>query len=130
VEVLAALMLMAIVIPAIMQGVVIAGRAADSAQHRTEAAGLAQSEMATILATESWQNGGQSGDFSPDWPAYSWKSQTGAWAGDTVGAGLQEIDLTVNWIEHGHPASLTLSTLAYTRNVAPTAAGSSSTATQ
>ena len=129
IEVLAALMLIAIVIPAVEQGITIAQRAGDESRHRTEAAGLAQSEMAMILATSSWQTGNQSGDFSPDWPGYTWTSQVAAWPGDTVGAGLSEIDLTVNWSSGGKQNHIILNSLAYTRNTATAAAGSSSTAT-
>jgi prepilin-type N-terminal cleavage/methylation domain-containing protein len=130
IEVLATLLVMSIVIPTVMQGIAIADRAADSARRRTEASGLAQMELATILATESWQNGSQSGDFNPDWPGYQWSSQVAAWPGDTVGAGLQEIDLTVSWTVGGRKSSLTLCSLAYARNVASASSSSSSTGTQ
>jgi len=126
VEVLAALMLIAIVIPAVEQGITVAQRAGDESRHRTEAAGLAQSEMATILTSSSWQTGNQSGDFSPDWPGYTWASQVQSWAGDTVGAGLSEIDLTVSWSSGARQSHIVLSSLAYTRNTATAAAGSSS----
>jgi len=127
IEVISALLILAIVIPAIMEGITVADRAADASRHRTEASGLAQTQLATILSTESWQTGSQSGDFSPDWPAYSWKSDVAAWSGDTEGVGLDQIDLTVTWTERGKPASLKLTTLAYPRNVASSSASSSTT---
>jgi general secretion pathway protein I len=130
IEVLAALMLIAIVIPAVMQGITVAQHAGDSARRRTEAAGLAQTQLATILAMESWQTGSLSGDFSPDFPNYQWKAQVAAWPGDTTGAGLQEIDLTVSWMLGGRENTVVLSTLAYPRNVAFTSSSSSSSSTQ
>jgi general secretion pathway protein I len=115
IEVLAAVMLMALVLPAVMRGISMADKAADDARHRTEAAGLAQTELAEIVATQSWQTGDQTGDFSPDWPAYSWKSAVAPWVGDTSGAGIQQIDLTVTWTSRGQVQSLNLTTLAYPR---------------
>jgi prepilin-type N-terminal cleavage/methylation domain-containing protein len=115
IEVLVTLLLIAIVIPTVMKGMTLGGRAADQARHRNEAVELAESELSTILSSQSWQNGNQSGDFSPNWPGYTWDSAVAAWSGDTAGAGLQEIDLTVKWMEAGHEASMTLSSLAYAR---------------
>lgn len=115
VEVLATLMLMAIVLPSVMKGITLATAAADMARHRTEAAGLAQSELAQILASQSWTNGEQTGTFAPDWPDYSWSTTVGSWAGDSTGAGLQEIDLKVTWTSHSRQESITLSALAYQR---------------
>ncbi|HUB25994.1 MAG TPA: type II secretion system protein [Tepidisphaeraceae bacterium] len=116
IEVLATLMLLAIVLPTIMRGITLAQQAADSSRHRTEAAGLAQMELDQIVAAQSWQTGDQSGDFSPDWPNYTWKSTVVPWPGDTTGAGIDEIDLTVNWNWTGKQESVVLSTLAYPRS--------------
>jgi prepilin-type N-terminal cleavage/methylation domain-containing protein len=127
IEVLSALLILTIVMPTIMAGITVADRAADVARRRSEAAGLAQMELQNVLATESWQNGNASGDFSPDWPDYSWKTQVAAWSGDTEGAGLDEVDMVVSWTERGHPASITLNCLAYPRNTASTSSSSSST---
>lgn len=114
IEVLVTLMLIGIVLPTVMHGLALSGAAADSARHRTEAAGLAQSQLALILAGQTWQNGNQSGVFT-DWPDYSWQMSAAPWSGDTIGVGLQEIDMKVSWSERNHPTSITLSTLAYPR---------------
>jgi len=113
IEVLCALILMAIVLPTMLRGISLLDRAADLARHRTEAAGLAQTELATIVSSNSWSTGNQTGDFSPDWPGYTWSSSVAPWSGDTEGAGIQEIDLTVNWTWHNQPESVVLSTLVY-----------------
>jgi prepilin-type N-terminal cleavage/methylation domain-containing protein len=115
IEVLATLMLMAIILPTIMRGITLAQQAADSSRHRTEAAGLAQMELDQIIAAQTWQTGDQTGDFSPDWPNYTWKSAVAPWPGDSTGAGIDEIDLTVNWNANGKQQSVVLSTLAYPR---------------
>jgi general secretion pathway protein I len=120
IEVLATLLLMAIVLPIVMRGITMATQAADASRHRTEAAGLAQSEMAQILASQSWQNGNQSGDFGTDWPQYTWDSSVTPWAGDTSGAGLQQIDVSVYWSINSKKNSVTLSSLAYPRTQSST----------
>jgi general secretion pathway protein I len=116
VEVLAAMLLIAIVLPAVMQGITLATKAGSTARARTEAAGLGQSKLAELVATGQWQDGSLAGDFSPDWPAYRWEATTQAWSQDTAGAGLQEIDLRVIWMARGQEESVTLSTLVYARS--------------
>jgi general secretion pathway protein I len=113
IEVLATLLLIAIVLPAVMRGMTLATEAGSAARWRTDAAGLAQSKLAEIVATDQWQQGNLSGDFSPDWPNYQWQATVQSWPGDTSGAGIQQIDLTITWTERNRPESLTLSTLAY-----------------
>lgn len=84
IEVLAALMLMAVVLPVAMQGVSIATAAASSARHRNEAAALAQSKMDELLASMQAQqqqaNTNMSGDFGEDWPDYQWSAEMVTWA--------------------------------------------------
>ncbi len=112
IEVLATLLLMAIVLPAVMQGVTLATGAGSAARWRTEAAGLAKSKLSEIIATDQWQQGNLSGDFNPDWPGFQWQATVQPWPGDTNGTGLQQVDLTVTWTERGRSESLTLTTLA------------------
>lgn len=84
VEVLAALMLVAIVLPVAMRGVTVATAAASSARHRNEAAALAQSKLDELLANmqvqQSQMNSSMSGDFGADWPEYQWSAELGTWA--------------------------------------------------
>lgn len=115
IEVLATLMLMAIVLPAIMQGISIASGTASAARRRNEAAGLAESKLNEIIASQQWQGGQMSGDFGADWPDYHWQASVGNWAQDNTGAGLQQLDVEVTWTSRNRPESLTLSTLTYVR---------------
>ena len=128
IEVLATLMLLAIVMPAIQQGISIASGTASSARRRTEAAGLAESKLNELLATGQWQDGQVSGDFSPDWPDYRWQATVSGWQSDTTSAGLQQLDVTVSWTARNRPDSVTLSTLTYVRvDGGSSSTGSSST---
>ncbi|MGA2232652.1 MAG: prepilin-type N-terminal cleavage/methylation domain-containing protein [Tepidisphaeraceae bacterium] len=128
VEVIYTLLLITIVIPVVMHGIQYTARLADTSQHRTEAAGLAQAQLNQLLADETWQGGSLSGDFSAQgWPQYTWQCNSAAWPGDQVGAGLYELDMVVSWSTGGRTQSVTVCTLAYPRNVAFGAATSSST---
>jgi general secretion pathway protein I len=116
VEVLATMLMMAIVLPAAMEGISLATRAADDAHRRTEAAGLAQAKLADLVAEGSWQGGVLAGDFSAQgWPDYHWQAAVNPWSLDTTEVGLQEIDVTVTWSARGRAESIMLSTLAYLR---------------
>jgi prepilin-type N-terminal cleavage/methylation domain-containing protein len=123
IEVLATVMLLAIIVPAINKGISVATGMASSARMRTEATGLAESKLNELLATGEWQNGQSSGDFSPDWPMYHWQSTISAWQYDTTSAGLQEIDVVVTYTYRNTEQSITVSSLTYVR------ADNSSTAT-
>ncbi len=68
VEVLAAMLLIGIVMPVVMQGVTAATRAGSSARRRTEAATLAASKLAELTVTGQWDGGTTSGDFGADCP--------------------------------------------------------------
>ena len=119
VEVLAAGLLIAIVIPVVMQGISIGSAAASSTKRHDEAAGLAQSKLAEIIATGQWQNGVLGGNFAPDWPDYTWEAhlqplQDNSFSSST-GATLQELNLQVTWQSRGHADSLSVSTLVYQR---------------
>jgi prepilin-type N-terminal cleavage/methylation domain-containing protein len=119
VEVLVAGALLAIVLPAVMGGIVSASNAASAARHRDNAAGLAQAKLAEIIATGQIQNGVLAGDFGADWPDYHWEAklqplQDNSYSSST-GATVQEIDLQVLWQGRGRPDSLTVSTLVYQR---------------
>jgi prepilin-type N-terminal cleavage/methylation domain-containing protein len=116
VEVLASMLLIAIVLPVVMQGITSAAGASSATRRRTEAAGLAESKLGEIVSTLQWQGGIMQGDFGPDWSDYHWQASTSAWAQDTSTSSLQEIDLRVFWKANNHEDSVTVSTLAYVRN--------------
>ena len=115
VEVLATVMLMAIVIPAITRGISVATANASSSRMRTEAAGLAESKLNELLATGQWQNGQTSGDFGTDWPDYRWNATAGSWQYDTTNAGLQQLDVQVTYKFRNTAQTVTVSSLTYVR---------------
>jgi general secretion pathway protein I len=116
VEALAAMTLLAIVMPALTQGLSGAAQAASSSRRRTEATILAQAKLSALVATGTWQGNALSGDFGTDWPQYQWQATVQTWVdnNNTAGStGLQEIDLRVSWMERNRATSITLTTLTY-----------------
>ena len=107
VEVLAAIVLTAIVLPVAMEGISLATSVADAARNRTEAAGLARSKLAELQVTRGWQAGNLSGDFGEDFPKYRWRADFAPWNSTT----LQQLDVRVTWNAAGREMSVTVSTL-------------------
>lgn len=116
IEVLVALLFIAIVLPALMQGISVASGMASDARHRTEAAGLAQSKLAEIVTAAAWQSGVSSGDFGTDWPGYRWQLAVSPWTSDQTGQNVQQLDVTVTYNSRGSDRTVKLSTLAYQRS--------------
>jgi len=125
IEVLASLILLAIVLPAAMRGATLASAAASKAQKRTTAATLASSKLQEILATGQYESGGLSGDFSEygaQYQTYRWDGQLSNWnqngfnAQDLQSQTLQQLDLRVTWRGRDGDQSLTLTTLVYSNS--------------
>ena len=115
IECLIAMFLMALVLPAVNLGIAAATKTAGTARHRTEAAGLASSQLSQLIASGSWQGGSLSGDFGPDWPDYRWSAALQNWANDTQAIGFQQLDVTVTWPASGPQESIKVSSLVYVR---------------
>jgi prepilin-type N-terminal cleavage/methylation domain-containing protein len=109
VEVLATIVLMAIVLPVAMHGVSLCLASAQAARQRTEAAGLAESKLNELLATGDWQYGLLSGDFGEAWPQYKWSGSAGAWED----ASLQELSVRVYWTSRGQEREVVVTTLVF-----------------
>lgn len=108
-EVLACLVLIGIALPAVMRGVSISLAAADDARKRVEAVGLAETQLAELVASaRSSQSPSTAGDFGAERPAYHWTAST-----DTVATDLIEIRLRVTWNARNAEHAVELSTFAY-----------------
>ncbi|MEI6232784.1 MAG: type II secretion system protein [Planctomycetota bacterium] len=107
IEVLAALGLIAVVLPVVMQGFSIANGLAASAKERTEAAALADSKLNELVATGDWKLGLLSGDFAPERPNFRWKAEIQNWDSST----LQELNVRVYWTARGSEREFIVTTL-------------------
>lgn len=134
IEVMASLLLIALVLPVAMQCITTATKAGSVAKHRTEAAALAQSKLHELVATGDWQGGQLSGNFGDDFPAYQWEARLGQWvppagtdSNSTTITTVEQLDVMVSWDRTGQPG-VTLSTLVYPNanpNTASTSVGNS-----
>jgi prepilin-type N-terminal cleavage/methylation domain-containing protein len=108
VEVLAAIMLMAIVLPVALQGVSLALAAGSHARYVSEAASLAEAKLNELVMVEPEGVTETSGDFGADWPSYRWEAQTVARDFSTI-----EVQVSVLWIERGEERAFSVSTLMF-----------------
>ena len=111
IEILATLALVAIILPVAMAGISLALSTADLSRHQTEAARLAQTKMAEIIAEGDFQTTLQAGDFAPDQPEYRW---TAVLTDYDAALELKQLDIEVTWSSRVRQRSITLSTLVYT----------------
>ncbi len=111
VEVLAALLFLAIVVPAILQGLTLANRASVMAERHAIAGELAENKLNELVIDNAWSNApAPSGDFGATAPGYRWQMQTLNWAADTVNQ-MTELAIDVFFTVQGHEYNVHLSTL-------------------
>jgi type II secretory pathway pseudopilin PulG len=113
VEILAAMLFMAIVIPVALRGVTIANRAGVVAERSRVAAELADSKLTEVVLTEDWRNGAQNGYFDEgvggeDSSSYRWALETKAWEKNV----MRLITVRVFYTVQGKEYEVSLSTLA------------------
>jgi prepilin-type N-terminal cleavage/methylation domain-containing protein len=108
IELLAAMVFVAIVIPAAVHALTIANRAGIIADHKRVAVQLADKLLNEYCVTEEWRHGDETGDFADDWPGYRWALHTDAWSEDAMRVVSVDVFFTVQSNEY----SVRLSTLA------------------
>lgn len=106
-EALAALALIAVVLPMALRGFSVANSLAGASKQRSEAAALADSKLNELVATGDWKLGLLAGDFAPDRPTFRWKAEVKNWDSST----LQELDVHVFWTARGEDKEFVVSTL-------------------
>ena len=107
VEVLAAMLFMAIVIPAAVQGVTLANRAGVIAERKTRAAQLADSYLTELVVTEQWQSMTATGAFPGVHSAYRWQLNQRNWETDT----MIYLELVVSFTVQGRDYAVRTATL-------------------
>ena len=113
IEVLAAFVIIAIVLPPVAQGISVCAKAHVQARTLVEVATLAHGKLNELLAyqastQQSWQGLTVAGDFSPEHPEYRWTA-----ASFTFADYIDEVVLIVTWTDAMGERSWTLSTLVY-----------------
>ncbi len=110
-ELLAAMLFVAIVVPAVVQGMTLANRAGVVADRKRIAGELADNLLTEWIVTEEWREGQRSGTFGDAWPDYRWVMVDNEWEEDTD-AGMQVLSVEVFYTVQGKEYSVTLTTLA------------------
>jgi len=111
VEVFAAMVFLAILVPAIVEGLTIANKASVVAERGSIAGELAENKMNEMLADGTWQsNPASGGDFGTDWPGYRWEMSQESWDQDKVNV-VTELDLSVFFQVQGEEHNFELTTL-------------------
>ena len=117
VEILAALVFLAILIPAVLEGLTLSSRAAELAERRALAAGLAQNKLDELTLNNAWATGGTRGDFGKDWPGMRWEATQSTW---DMGA-MTVLTVEVFFPARGQEKSVSLSTLVSTTTTSTSA---------
>jgi general secretion pathway protein I len=84
VEMLAAMIFMAIVLPVAVEGIVLANSVSTRALHKRQAMRLADRILNQVMIDEAWEDGEQSGDFGEDFPQYRWEIAVDSWEIDSM----------------------------------------------
>jgi len=111
VEMLAAMLFMAIVIPVALQGLRIASRAGAVAGRKSVAVQLAESKLNELIVTGQWHNSGQGGASGAQWPGYQWTVKSEAWGGDTSLNNLRLVTVEVTYPVQNQSYNVRLSTV-------------------
>ncbi len=106
-EVLATLMLLAIVLPVAMRGLSIALASASHAKRTAEAASLAEMKLNELLTSTVAVTNNMSGDFAPEHPDYRWTFQYAQREYSTY-----DVQLQITWVERGQERNYNLGTIA------------------
>lgn len=113
-EVLTALLLVAVVLPVLMGAINTATHLGGLASDRARAAVLAENRLNEIILDESWQFGDAAGAFTaeidgPDAARYLWELHVEQWLDPSV----RKLTLTVYWERRGRPQVVTLTTVVH-----------------
>ena len=107
-EVLAALLFLAIVIPAAIEAMHVASLAGDVAARKGAAARVADRILNESIITTNWNGGVQSGNITENGQDFRWTLTTSQWPQDT----MQLLTAEVKYSAQGKDYSVKLSTLA------------------
>ena len=116
-EVLAALLFLAIVIPAAVEAMHLATLAGEVAARKGGAARVADRILNESLVTTNWNNGTQSGTASEGTQDFQWTLTTTGWPQDSS---MQQVTAEVKFSAQGKEYAVKLSTLASQPGTLPT----------
>jgi Tfp pilus assembly protein PilV len=113
VEVFAAMVFLAILVPAIVEGLTIANRVSVVTERSSIAAELAENKLNEILLSSTGTSATiaqTNGDFGANWPDYHWETSQDTWDQDSVNT-MIELNVDVYYPVQGKERSVRLTTL-------------------
>ena len=108
VEILAAMVFLAILIPVVIGALAISNRAGVMAERSAVAMQLAENRLNELLVDGTWVTGATGGDFGQEWPGYRWEMTNTTWPEDT----MSELSVTVHFQVQGREQNVRLTTIA------------------
>lgn len=106
-ELLATVVLIAIIMPVAMRSIGLCTRLAGQSRRQMEAVSLAKAKLTELTVGGDWRHGNQQGRFNSDWLGYEWAATVTNW----TDASVRQIEMTVFWRSMGRQRSVTLTTL-------------------
>lgn len=110
-ELLATLVLCAVVLPVALQAIGTAVQLGSVTRDKLIASELAQNKLREILATESWVDGDEAGEFENQ-PRFTWES----WSEDWQGSVVKLLHVQIKWVYRESQRTLQLDTLVYSQD--------------
>ncbi|MBN1676053.1 MAG: type II secretion system protein [Kiritimatiellae bacterium] len=107
VEVLAAMLFVAVLFPVIIRGLLLANWAAVTADRDTTAVQLAENRLNELLLNGEWAASRTQGDFGEEWPGYRWELTRADWEADN----MVELTVSVLFEVQGAMRQVSLTTL-------------------
>jgi len=117
IEVLAALLLLAIVIPVALEALDTASLAGDVAARKGEAARIADDVLNQSVIATNWNFGTQTGTKKDGGRAFNWTVSSESWPQDSA---MELLTAQVRFSVQGRNYSVQLSTLAESQTLTPT----------
>lgn len=108
VEVLAALLFMAIVVPAAVEGLRIANLAGEVGQRKATAARIGETVLNELVVTHQWQSGAQNGTVAEGPVPFRWRMRTEPWNQQNI---LRLLTVEVTFPVQGKEYDVRLSTV-------------------
>ena len=118
-EVLAAMLFLAIVIPAAVEALHVASLAGEVAARKGVAARIADRILNESIVTTNWNLGSQNGTAAEGAEEFHWTLNSQNWPVDTT-ASMRLLTADVTFLAQGHDYSVELSTLANSQNPSTT----------
>lgn len=108
-EVMAALLLVAIVLPVSVHAILTGNRAGVVAERREVAVRLASNKLHDVVLNDEWLDAETQGVFE-EYPDYQWELESETWDGDEVIA-MRQLTLSVFFMVQGHVLDTSVTTL-------------------